>query len=54
MWAHVKHEIELTQHEMLISHYTICMLCPETSDRRMYSRCEPTYLGAIKRCTITG
>ena len=30
MWAHVRHETELTQHEMMISHYTICMLCPET------------------------
>ena len=30
MWAHVRHEIELTQHEMLTFHYTICMLCPKT------------------------
>ena len=54
MWAHVRHETELTQHEMMTSHYTICTLCPKTWDRRMYSRCEPTYLGAIKRCTVTG
>ena len=24
MWAHVRHEIELTQYEMMTSHYTIC------------------------------
>ena len=29
MWAHVRHEIELTQHEMMTSHYTICTLCPD-------------------------
>ena len=30
MWAHVGHESELTQHEMMTSHYTICTLCPKT------------------------
>ena len=54
MWVHMRHETELTQHEMMTSHYTICSLCPKTWDRRMYSRCEPTYLGAIKRYTVTG
>ena len=53
MWVHMRHETELTQHEMMTSHYTICMLCLKTWDRRMYSRCEPTYLWAIKRCTVT-
>ena len=53
MWSHVRHEAELTQHEMMTSHYTICTLCPKTWDHRMYLRCEPTYLGAIKRYTCT-
>ena len=30
LWAHVRHETELTQHEMMISHYIICTLCPKT------------------------
>ena len=31
MWANMRHEIEqLTQHEMMTSHYTICTLCPKT------------------------
>ena len=30
MWAHVRHETELTQQEMMTSHYTICTLCPKT------------------------
>ena len=54
MWAYVRHETELIQHEMMTSHYTICTLCPKTWDRRMYLRCEPTYLGAIKCYTVTG
>ena len=35
MWVHVRHETELTQHEMLTSHYTICTLCPNTWDRHL-------------------
>ena len=30
MWAHVRHEIELTQYEMMTSHYTIYTMCPKT------------------------
>jgi len=36
MWAHVGHESELTQHEMMTSHYIICTMCPKTWDRRVY------------------
>ena len=54
MWVHVRHETELTQHEMMTSHYTICTLCPKTWDHRMYSKCEPTYLGASPVLSFRG
>ena len=55
MWAHVWHGARLTQHEMfLLSLYTSCTLCPYSWDCRMFSRCETTYLGTIKRYSVIG